>query len=617
VGLLGRFVARKFLRSRRFAHELRHSLPLRRPAERDAVFVCLCAVAVYVVVGQTQLDISFFYFVADHPEYEIGTLLVGALTLAVGAVFFAARRWRELRREIHTRRLAEDNAERAAGLLRDALDSVSEGFVIYDRSDRLVFTNDTYRRLFPNRTRLMRAGVQFEDLLRQLVAEGEFPEAAGQEDEWIAQRVQQHHGSNAGIERRLADGRWLLVSERRMRNGGITGLRIDITEQKLAQESLRQSESRLRDFVELASDWLWEQDTDLRFTWGSGIPTLQELTSVSFIGRTRWEFADPASETEIQQWASHKADLEARRAFQNFHYRLTGTNGRVRHLSSSGKPLFDASGAFVGYRGTGNDITERVEAEQALRKSRDMAEAASRAKSEFLATMSHELRTPLHAIIGFSELIANQKSGAFSPKYAEYANDIRESGIHLLDLVNNVLDVSMLDADRYKIREERVSVAEIVVSTTKMLDTTMQQKRARLVWESCVDGVVLWADRRALKQVLLNLFNNAVKFTEPGGVVSIGAKSLPDGNLEMTVMDTGTGVERAYLEHVFEPFYQVDATSSRRHQGAGLGLSICRKLLALHGGTIELTSEVGRGTAVIMVFPSNRVVRRGDLVDRI
>jgi two-component system, cell cycle sensor histidine kinase PleC len=231
--------------------------------------------------------------------------------------------------------------------------------------------------------------------------------------------------------------------------------------------------------------------------------------------------------------------------------------------------------------------------------------------------MSHELRTPLHAIIGFSELIANQKSGAFSPKYAEYANDIRESGIHLLDLVNNVLDVSMLDADRYKIREERVSVAEIVVSTTKMLDTTMQQKRARLVWESCVDGVVLWADRRALKQVLLNLFNNAVKFTEPGGVVSIGAKSLPDGNLEMTVMDTGTGVERAYLEHVFEPFYQVDATSSRRHQGAGLGLSICRKLLALHGGTIELTSEVGRGTAVIMVFPSNRVVRRGDLVDRI
>jgi signal transduction histidine kinase len=328
----------------------------------------------------------------------------------------------------------------------------------------------------------------------------------------------------------------------------------------------------------------------------------------------RWEFADPATEMDALQWASHKADLEARRPFYDFRYQRTGGEGRVRHLSASGKPMFDSSGEFVGYRGTGNDITEMVEAERELRKSRDAAEVASRAKSEFLATMSHELRTPLHAIIGFSELISDETFGDISPKYMECARDIRESGLHLLDLINEALDLSMLDADRYQVREERISLASIVDSCAKMLDRTVQQKQVRLELDSGLDAVILWADRRALKQVFLNLLDNAVKFSKPAGVVSVDTRWVSAGNLEMSITDTGIGIEPAKLELVFEPFYQADATASRRYGGVGLGLAICRRLLALHDGSIELESEVGRGTIVTITLPASRVIRHVGIV---
>ena len=378
---------------------------------------------------------------------------------------------------------------------------------------------------------------------------------------------------------------------------------------KRNEERMRASEIRLRDFAELASDWLWEQDADLCFTWGAGIPVLRELTTEGFIGRTRWEFADFDQEGETQRWASHKADLAARREFRDFRYQRVGADGRVRHLSASGKPLFDSHGTFFGYRGTGNDITAKVEAEAELHRAKDLAEAASLSKSEFVARMSHELRTPLHAVIGFSQLIAEQHFGAINARYIEYANDIHVSGNHLLDLINELLDLSTLDAGRYEIHDERLSLRTIVRICTRMLVSVAGGKKVRMELATSLPDVFLWADRKALKQVLLNLMSNGVKFARPGGVVSVNAVIEVNGDLTILISDTGIGIEPAKLEHVFEPFYQADANANRQHGGVGLGLAICHKLVTLHGGAIAIESQPGHGTIVQVTFPSSRVLK--------
>jgi PAS domain S-box-containing protein len=375
---------------------------------------------------------------------------------------------------------------------------------------------------------------------------------------------------------------------------------------------LRESESRLRDFAEFASDWLWEQNAELRFTWGFGIDTIRELTTENFIGRTRWEFADLGQEQEAQRWEFHKADLAARRPFRDFQYHHVAPDGRIRHLSVSGTPLFDANGTFVGYRGTANDITAKVEAEAELRRARDAAEAASRAKSEFLAMMSHELRTPLHAIIGFSELISEQPFTAIDAKYVQYAKDIHVSGMHLLDLINEMLDLSTLDAGRYDIRDERVALRPIVDTCARMLAPTAQDRKVAIEPAGNLANIHVWADRRALKQILLNLMSNAVKFTQEGGVVSLSAETTTNGDLKIYVVDTGIGIEHCQLEHVFEPFYQVDGKSNRNYGGVGLGLAICRKLLTLHGGAIAIASQRGLGTSVQVTLPRDRVLAGTD-----
>jgi PAS domain S-box-containing protein len=387
-----------------------------------------------------------------------------------------------------------------------------------------------------------------------------------------------------------------------------TGLLLLVVRQFRRHEArLRESESRLRDFAEFASDWLWEQDAELRFTWGFGIDSIRELTTQNFIGRTRWEFADLGQEEEAQRWAAHKADLTARRPFRDFQYHHVAHDGRIRHLSVSGTPLFDTNGAFVGYRGTANDITAKVEAEAELRRARDTAEAASRAKSEFLAMMSHELRTPLHAIIGFSELISEQPFDPIDAKYVQYAKDIHVSGMHLLDLINEMLDLSTLDAGRYELRNERVALRSMVDTCARMLAPAVKDRKVQVELTDSLTSVHVWADRRAMKQIVLNLMSNAVKFTQAGGAVSVSAETAANGDLEIYVVDTGIGIEQCKLEHVFEPFYQVDGKSNRKYGGVGLGLAICRKLLALHGGSIAIASQRGLGTSVQVTLRKDRV----------
>lgn len=373
-----------------------------------------------------------------------------------------------------------------------------------------------------------------------------------------------------------------------------------------AADDLRASERRTRDYARTASEWFWEQDADLRFTWISQESPIQDPFDASYIGQTRWELIG-AVPTE-PHWAAHRADLDARRPFRDFVYQRIGNDGHLHHVAISGTPVFDESGTFRGYRGTGRDITAVVEAAAELRRARDLAEAGSRVKSEFLASITHELRTPLNAIIGFSELIRDQPFGPVGAQYAEYAREIHASGHQLLTMINDVLDMSKIEAGRYELNDDAIDLSDKVADCCAALAPQADQGQVRLRQEPTLDGIMVRADRRALRQVLLNVLSNAVKFTPAGGNVTVSAETTGGGDLVLVVTDTGIGIDKSALRHLFEPFRQVDGSITRRFGGTGLGLSLSRRLMALHGGALELESAPGKGTTVRIVFPRERVM---------
>jgi len=251
-----------------------------------------------------------------------------------------------------------------------------------------------------------------------------------------------------------------------------------------------------------------------------------------------------------------------------------------------------------------------VETARELTEARDTAEQASRAKSEFLSNMSHELRTPLNAILGFSEIIREQTFGPVgSPKYRDYASDIHESGLHLLELINDVLDFAKIEAGREELRVENVSIREVVDSVQRMVHE--RAERAGLTIECSLGRSLplILADKRKIKQILLNVLSNAIKFTEHGGKVSLSAWCSDQGGFVIQVADTGIGIALEDIPKALGLIGQIDSAFSRRHEGTGLGLPLSKALVEMHGGSLDLQSQPGVGTTVTIRLPSERIVR--------
>jgi len=243
-----------------------------------------------------------------------------------------------------------------------------------------------------------------------------------------------------------------------------------------------------------------------------------------------------------------------------------------------------------------------------LERSRLAAEEASRVKSEFMAHMSHELRTPLNAIIGFSEMIREALIGPVSARYRDYARDIHSSGSHLLRLINDVLDLSKVEAGKLELKDETVDLAMLIDECRRLFAERVATGGLRLAIELAPNLPLLRADELRLKQILLNLLSNSVKFTAAGGRITLGAARNWDGGVALTIADTGIGMTPEEVPLALEPFRQLDSAFNRRFEGTGLGLPLARRLAELHGGTLAIDSARDAGTTVTLTLPASRVI---------
>jgi two-component system cell cycle sensor histidine kinase PleC len=249
------------------------------------------------------------------------------------------------------------------------------------------------------------------------------------------------------------------------------------------------------------------------------------------------------------------------------------------------------------------DVTAQKIHEVELRAAKEKAEAASHSKSTFLANMSHELRTPLNAVIGFSDILKSQMLGPIgNDKYLEYASHISDSGAHLLHLVNYILDLSRIEAGRYELRRELLGPTELIADVLRLMRVSADKANIELLTAVAAELPSLLVDRRAIRQVLLNILSNAIKFTPAGGRISISA-NVVDDMLAIVVADTGIGIAKEDLPRLANPFEQAGDAYSRNQGGTGLGLAITKKLAQLHGGTMRIDSAIGEGTTVTVELP--------------
>ena len=329
--------------------------------------------------------------------------------------------------------------------------------------------------------------------------------------------------------------------------------------------------------------------------------------------------------------AQVKERVNLAKQFKSHHIERERPDGTV--LEIHGNALPDGQDFVTTY----SDVTERKRTEQELLEinshledqrrdlkqmaksatvARDAAEASNRSKSEFLANMGHELRTPLNAVIGFSDMMRNELLGPVgNPQYLSYAGDIHSSGRHLLGLINDILDISKIEAGEMELYEEAVDITQIIRSSLTLVKSRAEDGGVKL--ENLATGPLpaLFADARKIKQIVINLLSNAVKFTPADGTVRIAAAIEDDGSFSILIKDTGIGIAPQDIERVLNPFIQADSALSRKYEGTGLGLPLTKALIEMHQGRFTLTSEKGVGTEAIMRFPASRIVAGDDKDD--
>ncbi|MEG3640317.1 ATP-binding protein [Magnetococcus sp. PR-3] len=489
-------------------------------------------------------------------------------------------RTQDLEQQITERRQLEVNLRNSEKSYRELFDSMDDAIYIHNATGHFIAVNQAVEKLFglPKETFVNKTPHDFR--AANLNDMSSIEHAWNQCLQGFQPRFEYWGVNNQGIpfpqEIQLSSGVYMGQSV-------IIGVGRDITQRKKMEERLRESELRLRTAGKASYDLIYEWNVDSdELLWFGDID--------HFLGFSAGEIS-----RDIQAWLAlihpddaptladavihHRESIEPIR----FDYRIRRKDGSYRYWSDHGLPLLDDQGKPYRWIGVCTDITERQEMEIALRESRDRAQQANQAKSEFLAAMSHEIRTPMNVVIGLSDLLMETTQ---DPEQKGYLDRLQHAGQTLMELINNILDLSKVEAGQLNIDHSPYPLQTIVHKSVELFRISAQEKgvELNLTLDPTLPEMIM-GDAGRLQQILLNLLSNALKFTDQGAVL-VEAQRLGDGELEISVIDSGIGIDPKELPRIFEKFTQVDGSLTRRHGGTGLGLAISRQLVALMGGTL-------------------------------
>ena len=494
-----------------------------------------------------------------------------------------------------------------APLLARIIADLPEGIAVFDEQDRLLACNGQYRSLNRDLSADLEPGVAYAELLRAEI------ERRGTPATTLSDALERHRNLPWRLEERRSDGAWVQILEQRVAGGDTLGggtLRImrDITaikQRELQFAELAQRNAVLASTVASVTSGVvicdaTQADQPIVFA-NAAFTRISGYTAAEVIGRNCRFLQGRDTDRETVERMRRAVTVGRAVTVTLRNYRK---DGRTFWNEVNISPLHDEQGKLIHFVGILQDVTNRIRTEENLREAKDQAEVANRSKSEFLANVSHELRTPLNAILGFTEIMQMEMFGPLgAQQYHAYTKDVHYSGRMLLDIINDILDLSKIEAGRMELFPEAVEARDVFESCLRMVSGRAQSNGVTLSSELPPNLPKLRVDPRAVKQMLTNLLTNAVKFTPKGGRVLLSAR-LDGDQVELSVADTGIGIAQKDIAKVLEPFGQADNPHSRSQQGTGLGLPIVKALVEQSGGSFRLESRVDAGTTVSLRLPA-------------
>lgn len=502
-------------------------------------------------------------------------------------------------------RNAADELKQRKLELEDAIAALDAGFAMFTPDEQLIVCNDRYAQLYHVSDLLRHSRPTIETLLRASLMHPELRElvpAGVSEQEWVARRLAEFRAPAGPSLQRYRD-RWIRIDDRKTANGGTVSMCTDVTAIKRAEFEATLQQQRLELATAAAGIGIWELELSTgELIWDARSLQQHDFEPEEFPGtyqawRSRIHVDDLAGvEKHLRHAVANGEDFRAV-------FRVVHRDGRIRHVESRSSCLRGNDGAIVRIVGVSQDITEQVAFQDTLQRAAEAAQAASKAKAEFLATMSHEIRTPMNGVIGMTNLLMGTTLDVVQREYVE---TIRASGETLLTLINDILDFSKMEAGKLQLESVPFSIEQAVMESITLFTSQAEEKGVHLVPRLPTTPTRVIGDPTRLKQILLNLVSNALKFTKVGSVtvaVNVEHRSPTLALVEMRVTDTGIGMSPEHLHRLGEAFLQADASTTRQYGGTGLGLSICRSLVQLMNGTLSVTSELERGTTFVVQLP--------------
>lgn len=515
----------------------------------------------------------------------------------------------ELKNKVDESSRLYEAMQRSEREYRGVIDSVTDIIFECDGVGNIMFVNATWEKV---------TGFDIPHSLGRDLFEMLHPADQEQQRQAFAHMVRDRGAAYRSITRlqtsdgkfRAVDLAFSMVRSDNMRNARVVGTITDVEERRRAEKALAEAEKKYRTIVENAAGGIYQVNTAGRIL--SANPALARILGFNTPRDVMEGVPDMGKiYTDPRDRLRYEHELETFGFIRNHEVTITRRDGQVIWISENARAVKDDDGRLLFFEGSVEDVTQRKLSEQALKEAKMQSDLANRAKSEFLANMSHELRTPLNAIIGFSEIIRNEAMGPVGTKaYTDYAGDINDSGKKLLSVINDILDISRIEAGERMLNETLFNLHGTAASCVSLLSSKAEAGRVTVINNLHTDMPKVIGEELAFKQILTNLLSNAIKFTPPQGRVSIECEYAGNGHdMRLSISDTGIGMDEREIEKALSPFGQVESAFSRSNSGTGLGLTLVDSLVKMHEGRFELLSRKGVGTTATIVIPAHRVAQ--------